>query len=1557
MIKDYLKKFLSFLFILNFILISSIFPVQASTGRLSPQNFEHMYYFAAQGRTDVLLDAINRGLNIDAVNQNGDTGLCLAVKRRNPKAFNTFVAAGANTNHPCTQRIPYYANFIRSKEVNLAQSQYSQPVYYTKKEDNTWKIAGLILALGGGAALLLSGGGGGGSESTTETPEETPGLTCEYGCAQYDENNKCIVCNEAPSDPCEENPCSEGCYTNLECSGDSVCVSVNSCGGCEKCQVIEEAETNFVIESETAVDNGENLVNSGENKSGTWGGIYSKQKSINNTGDIILSTGNYGVGIMSTKEADISNSLSGSISTAGNNIINTGNIIITADKSYGIFSGALGTISGSNLSSLNSLQNGGTIYTNGTNNTGIYLMGNGKLSNSGNINMEGDATATTLDATYIPGLSSDIYSAYLIPSQLNSAIYFTTGTAGQRTYTISSNLNNTLQNSGNINITLSSNDQLQTDWSQGKSISVTGFGSVISPQSANDTFTVSNVGNIEIGFNFDENFFADINSEQQATARQNYFVSGLSVINPDFSFNGTDYPSTITENRGKISISGNGYMHGIIAAGTELNNYGDILIDMNSQYYSNTASNFISIGISARDSIINQYADIDYQISGVGGDFYSVGLYNSILNIDSKATLNGNIGAHSSTINNSGSIIGNYADMATSELNNLQNAQFDIDSAVIMTTNNSGTLNIGTLEGNENGTYEFNNLSGGTAEVDSIGGQNSVIDEDSVNSFFQSVNNAGTLRTNNIRTVNFNNSGVINTDKLSYYSYNPDGTVNLQNIQFDNLQNLTNTSDGSLLKLASRYRDTFILGDIAITQNAANSSVFGGGTAVLYSDWFNSDAAATNYSFLQLGNIDINMSNISQTDSLLTGVQIDRDYVNIISDNNFNISTPGNITGFALDGISNNLTNNGTISITGKQNLGNTADGSLELKGIFMNGKGSSFINNGGISISNTRTEFTGEGENFIYGIDASAGNITLNAESSITLSAQSHYVNVYGLNLHGDVSGTNSGKITVSTVDGGVGVYAAQTGENGFENKGEIEVNSANGIGMYADGYVDGTNDRYVKLINSGSITVNGSNGTGIYASGSQSEILNTGTIKVDGTGNNIILENGAQILNQGTLSSSAAIDIDALTGNNGKLISGKNSVLQASQISGTLYAGADITQGNNQDSYIANQAVVSQDNQAKLVSQSVMFNAKFTDNEDGGQNIVMDRKRFDELVEDKTLAQYLENNYQNSNGVKYFDTLKTAQDEKTLNNQVSSMVGEDVIPAFAYQDIERLRNINRTMSDLVTGSDNNKEERISVISNNYYKDTGSVNQVSGWEESLYGISGLFDKKINSDLRYGVGISIYRAIAEFDNGAKRTDNLFEIYTPYWFESQNLGILIMPYAGYSDGDYERYDNSKKHKADINSWYYGINNRVYGKYNLGSLRIEPRIELNINGVSTDRIEEKEGIATDSRDLLSTEAGVGLYAEKKIDLTEGSLDISGGAMYYYELNNNVYKDIDATLYDMEGNYLLHGYNNRRSRGLISLNAEYNIKGWSIYGNIMRMLERDDNMIYNAGIRYSF
>ncbi|MDO4161809.1 MAG: hypothetical protein Q4D80_02230 [Pseudomonadota bacterium] len=168
-------------------------PFSAQAYRLTPLSFSKMYGLAQNGEVEALRASVRRGMNIDTVNQNGDTGLCIAAQRKDAYTYNVFRAAGANPRHPCVQRIEHYDDFVNSSKAVSVTATPREAYGTIGKEEYkisaaTWWILG-GLAVGGGIAAIALGGGGGGGSSHNNNNNNNESDSYDYIGKYLSENN------------------------------------------------------------------------------------------------------------------------------------------------------------------------------------------------------------------------------------------------------------------------------------------------------------------------------------------------------------------------------------------------------------------------------------------------------------------------------------------------------------------------------------------------------------------------------------------------------------------------------------------------------------------------------------------------------------------------------------------------------------------------------------------------------------------------------------------------------------------------------------------------------------------------------------------------------------------------------------------------------------------------------------------------------------------------------------------------------------------------------------------------------------------------------------------------------------------------------------------------------------------------------------------------------------------------------------------------------------------------------------------------------------------------
>ncbi|MBR1649168.1 MAG: hypothetical protein IJ689_07760 [Alphaproteobacteria bacterium] len=153
-----MKRFIAILTCVGFIWGMGVSSAQA-TQKLPPADFNDMYSTAARGDLGSLLAASHRGLDLNAPNKEGDAGICVAIKRGDYMAYNTFIKAGAMQHPRCV-------NFLAQSEYNSFVSspravKYSQyPTSFKPRESSDWLTAGGVLALIAGLAWVVTSSSG-----------------------------------------------------------------------------------------------------------------------------------------------------------------------------------------------------------------------------------------------------------------------------------------------------------------------------------------------------------------------------------------------------------------------------------------------------------------------------------------------------------------------------------------------------------------------------------------------------------------------------------------------------------------------------------------------------------------------------------------------------------------------------------------------------------------------------------------------------------------------------------------------------------------------------------------------------------------------------------------------------------------------------------------------------------------------------------------------------------------------------------------------------------------------------------------------------------------------------------------------------------------------------------------------------------------------------------------------------------------------------------------------------------------------------------------------------
>lgn len=691
----------------------------------------------------------------------------------------------------------------------------------------------------------------------------------------------------------------------------------------------------------------------------------------------------------------------------------------------------------------------------------------------------------------------------------------------------------------------------------------------------------------------------------------------------------------------------------------------------------------------------------------------------------------------------------------------------------------------------------------------------------------------------------------------------------------------------------------------------------------------------------------------------------------MLAENGGTANNKGTLTfsgsGSALQAKGATVNNTGSITATSSGN-GMAADGTSSA--------GANAVNSGTITVNSGKGMIATSTTIDTTVTNAADGVITVNSNGGVGMYADGSHARAINLGTI-NIKGTSSTSYGMKAVNGG-----------SVENAGTINMAAGSaGTGIYVDRKSTFYNNASGKIVFAGGQTQSGTI-TGDTSAGSV-DICDDG----GSCANKFIhLEQGATLQNSGTMVTSASFKLNEMGGGR-VLLASTGTMVAGNEISGDLYAVSDraMLEQGQKDVYVNRNALTASEIDVNLMSASPMWEVSLVDSaedsaddaaaqaedepaveqptvkdEDEADNdgstsdkpssekdIVYNRVAFSNLVNNASQAAYLESNYAIRNTI--YDGMITAGSMEEFNQALYSNLGLDLIPNFAKQNMDILRNVNRQVNSAVFNNNDTKEFRVHVGYDYFEREQDGTNGLSGYEDEAHTGYALFDKKYNANFRYGLGASFTKYSSDYDNGAERDEVIAQIMAPLIFETDSTKVVSMPRIGMGWGEYTRYDHTGEYKADTRNYYYGITNEARHELDMGLLTLEPVAEFNIIGLYQGRT--KENIRVDSGNNLSVEGGLGLYAKKSFKpMGDDELNIRLGGTYYHEFNNP-YQAVSAGIVGLQGRYHMNSYETQRNRAVLSSRFDYKRGKFNFYLEGSRFIEDDSTYSVNAGLTYAF
>lgn len=487
----------------------------------------------------------------------------------------------------------------------------------------------------------------------------------------------------------------------------------------------------------------------------------------------------------------------------------------------------------------------------------------------------------------------------------------------------------------------------------------------------------------------------------------------------------------------------------------------------------------------------------------------------------------------------------------------------------------------------------------------------------------------------------------------------------------------------------------------------------------------------------------------------------------------------------------------------------------------------------------------------------------------------------------------------------------------------------------------------------NNGIITIDGAEKAyGIWAEDSSVKVYNYGTITIDGTSctgdkckNNAIVLNGGKLFQDGEFISDV-IDLSAISGT---VLATQNSKFVAKNaISGELVMSSDIVSQGFQTSYTTSNTIDSADTKdLKLSSQSALFNASLAEN---GHDVNLTMKSFDEVVKNKSLANFLQNNYAAQNNENLFSSLKSLENVEQLNSGLNDFAGKDLFGRMAFEDLTMLRELNFDMKQKMSGNDNE-----------YFSFNGSTAPFAfdgnSGSNNRWAMTGHKDGKRS----YAFGFA-FSDINSNDGSShnNRNEKMFQVSLPLGYQTNGFNLTSAPQIGYSYGNYNRkgFDNSD-YKGTVSKQMFGLINEARYPLQFGGWTVAPSAEFNVvnyrlKGSETDY--QPFALRLKSQNNYSVETGFGLYADKNIQLAkESSLKLNGGVAMYHEFANPY--ALTLGMNGMDGSFTVRDEKRTDNRAVVRTGFEFTQGKLSLLGNLMAYIDSEYRTNATLDLKYNF
>lgn len=638
----------------------------------------------------------------------------------------------------------------------------------------------------------------------------------------------------------------------------------------------------------------------------------------------------------------------------------------------------------------------------------------------------------------------------------------------------------------------------------------------------------------------------------------------------------------------------------------------------------------------------------------------------------------------------------------------------------------------------------------------------------------------------------------------------------------------------------------------------------------------------------------------------------------------------------------------GTITVNATGIISLINEGSGKTYGMYAQKEGNYIHNNNDQNATSTIEIVNYDDNGLAIGIYSKDGTVENSGEIKIHNLGSGTAVGIYA---DGSTNVTNSGKIMIDRSDYTDDKATTDTSDDFTYTKKSPEGGTA--IGIYG---ADGST-----ITNSGEIKINKAEiAYGIYTEGSESSVINNGTILINGqSSENAIRTNGGTLFQDGALivtnnsqnspMSVSSIQPASLNLNDfgGTVVASDTSqFIVEGSISGDLAINNNVIENGFDTTYSVKDMIQAGDTSGlNLQSKSALFNATLENDTDA----VMTMKAFNDVVENSSVADFLQNNYAANNNEDLFKVLKSAETVVQLNNNIDDLFGKDMLSRMAFEDLSMLREVSFDMNNHLFEKEGAFAFGESISPSSYDNNIGSVGR--------YSLNGYNNGKIS----FGLGVSITDVRTnDGKNDNSRFDRSFMMSAPIGYKTHGFELITAPKMGYTDGTYDRDGfNNKTYEGKIQKRMFALMNEARYPLKFGGLKLLPSAEFNMIGYNIKGHEDEQQYALriKSQNHYSVEAGLGLMAEKEFKpFKNHKFSVNGGVTVYHEFANPY--ELDVAMSGMSGTYRLHDEKRSDNRTVARFGFNYKLKdNLDVSASWLTNIDREYRTDASIDMKYHF